>query len=278
MIRLAPAPSLQDILKHSAGPACQNPAMDSQNPDRFVTVSPEILYFGTPVAVISTLNPDGTTNLAAMSSFWALGDRFMLGLTSYGQTGRNLARTPECVLNLPSPAEWEQVERLGHTTGRFPLTDYHLGAGIAHAKDKFGVSGFSPLASQIVAPLRAAECPVQIEARGLAQNTPTGEGSLLHFEVQRLRVHADSAILDSAHTRIDIDAWSPLFYVFPPLFRQMRTARKELSGAILIGDPLAQRRSRCMRLQLAIPPRGPALDPRAGPVSIPSPAQVSTTV
>ena len=161
MIRLAPAPSLQDILKHSAGPACQNPAMDSQNPDRFVTVSPEILYFGTPVAVISTLNPDGTTNLAAMSSFWALGDRFMLGLTSYGRTGRNLARTPECVLNLPSPAEWEQVERLGHTTGRFPLTDYHLGAGIAHAKDKFGVSGFSPLASQIVAPLRAAECPVR---------------------------------------------------------------------------------------------------------------------
>lgn len=192
--------------------------MDSQIADRFVAVSPEILYFGTPVAVISTVNPDGTTNLAAMSSFWALGDRFMLGLSSHGQSGRNLARTAECVLNLPSPAEWEQVERLGHTTGRLPLTDYHRQAGIVHAKDKFGASGFSPLASEIVVPLRAAQCPVQIEARVLAQSPFSGEGSFLHFEVERLRVHAARAILDNAGTRIDIDAWSPLFYVFRHYF------------------------------------------------------------
>jgi flavin reductase (DIM6/NTAB) family NADH-FMN oxidoreductase RutF len=192
--------------------------MDSQIPDRFVAVSPEILYFGTPVAVISTLNPDGTTNLAAMSSFWALGDRFMLGLTSYGQSGRNLARTGECVLNLPSPAEWEKVERLGHTTGRLPLTDYHRHAGIVHAKNKFAASGFSPLASEIVAPLRVAECPVQIEARVITRSTPNGEGDFLYFEVQRLRVHADRAILDGGGTRIDIDAWSPLFYVFRHYF------------------------------------------------------------
>lgn len=171
MIKLADQGSLQNILKHDARPPCQTAPMNSQIPDHFVTVSPEILYFGTPVAVISTLNPDGTTNLAAMSSFWALGDRFMLGLTSYGQTGPNLARTSECVLNLPSPAEWKQVERLAHTTGRFPLTDYHRSVGIVHAKDKFGASGFSPLASQIVLPLRAAECPVQIEARVRGQNT-----------------------------------------------------------------------------------------------------------
>lgn len=155
--------------------------MNSQNQDRFVPVSPEVLYFGTPVAVISTVNPDGTTNLAAMSSFWALGDRFMLGLTSFGQSGCNLARTSECVLNLPSPAEWEHVERLGHTTGRFPLTDYHRSAAIVHAKDKFAVSGFSPLASELVVPLRAAECPVQIEARVLAQNAFHGAEGLIYW-------------------------------------------------------------------------------------------------
>jgi flavin reductase (DIM6/NTAB) family NADH-FMN oxidoreductase RutF len=218
MIRPAPEPSLQVILKHAARPPCQTAPMDSQTSDRFVAVSPEILYFGTPVAVISTLNPDGTTNLAAMSSFWALGDRFMLGLTSYGQTGRNLARTSECVLNLPSPAEWEKVERLGHTTGRLALTDYHRDAGIVYAKDKFDASGFSPLASEIVTPLRAAECPVQIEARVLARSTPHGECRFLYFAVQRLRVHAARAILDNAGTRIDIDAWSPLFYVFRHYF------------------------------------------------------------
>jgi flavin reductase (DIM6/NTAB) family NADH-FMN oxidoreductase RutF len=41
--------------------------------DEFVAILPEILYFGTPVAIISSLNRNGTTNLAAMSSFWAQG-------------------------------------------------------------------------------------------------------------------------------------------------------------------------------------------------------------
>ena len=77
--------------------------------DEFVAISPEILYFGTPVAVISSLNSNGTTNLAAMSSFWALGNRFMLGLTRFGQTWQNLQRTPECVLNMPSPLEENQT-------------------------------------------------------------------------------------------------------------------------------------------------------------------------
>lgn len=192
--------------------------MNSPIANHFVTVSPEVLYFGTPVAVISTLNPDGTTNLAAMSSFWALGDRFMLGLTSFGQTGGNLARTSECVLNLPSPAQWEHVERLGHTSGRFPLTDYHRRAGIVHAQDKFDLSGFSPLASRFVAPLRAAQCPVQIEARMLSQTAAKGEDSFLYFEVQRLCVHVHRSTLNASGSRIDIDDWSPLFYVFRHYF------------------------------------------------------------
>lgn len=205
-------------MKHTGWLHGQNAAMDTHIPDPFKVVSPEVLYFGTPVAVVSTVNPDGTTNLAAMSSFWALGDRFMLGLTSFGQTGRNLARTSECVLNFPSPAEWEYVERLGHTTGNAELADYHRKAGIVHVKDKFAVSGFSPLESEIVAPLRAAECPVQIEARALGQSASHGDGTFLYFEVQRLRVHASRHILNEAGTRIDVDTWSPLFYVFRHYF------------------------------------------------------------
>lgn len=192
--------------------------MNTRTPDSFVAISPEILYFGTPVAVISTLNPDQTTNLAAMSSFWALGERFMLGLTCFGQTARNLARTSEAVLNFPSPAQWECVERLGHTTGRYPLNDYHREAGIVHANDKFSASGFSALPSEIVAPRRVAECPVQIEVRKIAQSASSGDGEYVYFEVQRLRVHADPSILDAERQRIDIDAWSPLFYVFRHYF------------------------------------------------------------
>lgn len=136
----------------------------------FVAITPEILYFGTPVAVISSSNADGTTNLAAMSSFCALGERLVLGLTRAGQTWENLARMPQCVLNLPSPDEWQYVERLGHTTARRELTSYHRRAGIVHASDKFAISGFTPLPSVCVTPARVAECPVQIEARVLAMH------------------------------------------------------------------------------------------------------------
>ena len=39
-----------------------------------VTIEPSILYVGTPVALLSTMNDDDTINLAPMSSAWALGD------------------------------------------------------------------------------------------------------------------------------------------------------------------------------------------------------------
>lgn len=35
-----------------------------------LTISPSVLYFGTPVVLIVTRNPDGTPNVAPMSSAW----------------------------------------------------------------------------------------------------------------------------------------------------------------------------------------------------------------
>ncbi|HUO93576.1 MAG TPA: flavin reductase family protein [Rhizomicrobium sp.] len=188
--------------------------MDETTLRGFAVIDPEVLYFGTPVAVVSTLNPDGTTNLAAMSSFWALADRFVLGLTSFGQTGANLARCGECVLNFPSPREWQSVDRLGRTTGRADLADYHRDSGIEFRPDKFAASGFTPLASDIVKPLRVAECPVQIEARLRARHAAHEQPALRYFEVQRLRVHASCEVVEPGTGRVDIHAWSPLFYLF----------------------------------------------------------------
>jgi flavin reductase (DIM6/NTAB) family NADH-FMN oxidoreductase RutF len=182
--------------------------------DDFVPICPEILYFGTPVAVFSSLNSDGATNLAAMSSFWALGDRFMLGLTRFGQTWANLERWPECVLNIPSPEEWKHVERLGHTTGRSDLTDYHRGAGITYAEDKFAVSGFTPMASERVTPLRTAECPVQIEAHIIAMHPASDGAPFAYVEARKVLVHARRRVLNPSATRFDIESWSPLFYLF----------------------------------------------------------------
>jgi len=56
------------------------------------TIEPKILYFGSPVALISSLNQDGSTNLAPISSFWALGWTMALGLLDETKTAENLER------------------------------------------------------------------------------------------------------------------------------------------------------------------------------------------
>src|SRR5215467_7103095 len=126
-------------------------------------LNPPSFIFGTPVALISTLNPDGSPNLAPMSSAWWLGWSCMLGLGQMGQTSVNLIRTRECVINLPSEDLVTQVDRLALTTGRNPVPDLKRQWGYRHEPDKFGIAGFTADASQSVAPPRVHECPVQME-------------------------------------------------------------------------------------------------------------------
>ena len=75
-----------------------------------VTSEPGILYFGTPVVLISTTNEDGSYNLAPMSSAFWLGWRCLLGLAGTSKTTQNIMRTGECVLNLPSVDNVAAVE------------------------------------------------------------------------------------------------------------------------------------------------------------------------
>src|SRR5438309_8913427 len=114
------------------------------------TIEPTILYFGTPVALISTLNPDGSPNLAPMSSAWWLGWSCMLGLGQMGQTSDNLLRTRECVINLPSEHQVTQVDRLALTTGKNPVPEKKRQWGYRHEPDKFGTADFSAQPSEVV--------------------------------------------------------------------------------------------------------------------------------
>src|ERR1700735_1148476 len=131
---------------------------------KFRTIEPKILYFGTPVALISSLNEDSTTNLAPMSSFWALGWTLVLGLLDETKTAENLARHPECVVNLPSPGMWPNVEKLAPLTGKSPVREIKA-KQFRYEKDKLGAAGLTPVASEVVRPVRARECPVHLEAR-----------------------------------------------------------------------------------------------------------------
>ena len=111
------------------------------------TIDPKILYFGTPVVLLSTENDDGTANLAPMSSAWALGHVVVLGMGASSQTAHNLAARPDVVINLPGPGLWDAVERLAPTTGRTPVPEAKKGV-FRHEADKFGVAGLTPVPSE----------------------------------------------------------------------------------------------------------------------------------
>ena len=188
------------------------------------TIDPAILYFGTPVVLISTLNEDGSPNLAPMSSAWWLGRRCMLGLGARSKTPQNLIRTGECVLNLPSDNLVEMVNRLALTTGSDPVPPHKAQKGYRFERNKFGLSGFTTADSETVAAPRALECPVQLEAKlervhKLEEDDEQRKGSLVGLEVRVTRVHIHTCIqMDGVENRIDPDKWRPLIMSFQKFY------------------------------------------------------------
>ncbi len=55
-----------------------------------MNTEPPMLYFGTPVVLISTVNEDGSYNLAPISSVFWLGWRCMIGLKAFSKTAQNM--------------------------------------------------------------------------------------------------------------------------------------------------------------------------------------------
>lgn len=186
------------------------------------TIEPTILYFGTPVALISTLNEDGTTNVAPMSSAWWLGWSCMLGLGTMGKTSDNLLRTRECVINLPSADEVTHVDRLALTTGKNPVPEKKAGWGYRYEPDKLGTGGLTPVPSLDVRPPRLLECPVQME--GIVHDVrPFGKNvSANAFEVHIVRLHVEESLLvggnDESRPHIDAERWRPLIMSFCRFF------------------------------------------------------------
>jgi flavin reductase (DIM6/NTAB) family NADH-FMN oxidoreductase RutF len=177
------------------------------------TIDPAILYLGTPVVLVSTVNEDGTANLAPFSSAFWLGHTATLGIGLASRTLANLRRTRELVVNLPSsdPEQVDAVDRLALTTGSERVSPWKAAAGYRHHKDKFGLAGLTAVASDVVTAPRAEQCPVALEA--CVESVHETDFALVVAQVVRVHVHPAIRAAGFAN-RIDADAWRPLIMSF----------------------------------------------------------------
>jgi len=179
-------------------------------------IEPKILYFGTPVVLISTLNEDGSFNLAPISSAWWLDQFCMVGMGTSSKTVENLRREGECVLNLPSSDMVTAVDHLALTTGKNPVPAHKTEMGFRYENHKFEHAGLTAVNANLVAAPRVVECPVQLEA--VVKNMhPFGPGGnyVVSIELEIIRTHiAEDILNDATRHYIDPDKWKPLIMSF----------------------------------------------------------------
>jgi len=182
----------------------------------FKSIEPQILYFGTPVALITTIDEKGHANIGPISSVWALGWTMFLGLECGSKTYQNLLAQKECVVNFPTANLFNKVEKIATLTGANPIPDYKKGR-YQYDADKFKTGGFSQMPSETVAPPRIAECPLQFEATYKTavrvDDDPKEAGPVAAIQVRIVKVHADDKLIVKEN-HIDPTKWNPLIYNF----------------------------------------------------------------
>ncbi|GJN82350.1 hypothetical protein PLIIFM63780_005890 [Purpureocillium lilacinum] len=187
-------------------------------------ISPAILYWGTPVVLVSSENEDGTHNLCAISSAFWLGHRCVLGFGAGSKTPQNILRTGQCVVCLPNDSMVAPVNALASTTGSEHPSPSKLARGYRFVKDKWSCADLTPQPADLVRPARVRECPVQMECElacghPLMEDVPDRRGVLVAIELQVLRVHVHDKLRMEGHAnRIDPDKWRPMIMSFQELY------------------------------------------------------------
>jgi flavin reductase (DIM6/NTAB) family NADH-FMN oxidoreductase RutF len=200
-------------------------------------VEPKILYFGTPVMLITSRNEDGSANVAPFSSGWWLDKTCMIGMGTRSQTIQNLRREGECAINLPSVDLADAVDRLALLTARDPVPERKAAMGYRYSREKFAVAGLTPVPADLMRAPLIAECPVQMEAviERIHQVGDENDFSAA-IEARIVQVHVDEALLvPGKRDHIDPDRWRPLimsFCEFYGLGAQVHHSRLAAAGGV----------------------------------------------
>lgn len=156
-----------------------------------------------PIGWISTLNEDGSANLAPYSFFNAFSDA--PPILAFGTSGRkigidedkdsltNIRRTGEFVVNLVSA---KLVDEMNRSSGHFPAGD-----------DEFALAGLEKAACKTVATPRVAASPAAFECKlWKILDLPGGRDKMVIGEATGIH-------LDPAHIRdgrFDVTSYEPL--------------------------------------------------------------------
>ncbi|MFK0372229.1 flavin reductase family protein [Enterobacter sichuanensis] len=179
------------------------------------------LYFGTPVAIISSQNPDGSTNLSPISSWWILDQNIVFGLGTDGKCYENIKNNTGIVLNIPDSRLWPNIEALANKTGKASPPEWKKKMGYVFEQDKFSCGNFNKVKAETVNTLRIKECPIQIEATVCGISPLAGSrGSLASIDAPITCVHISETLL--IHTgkglKFNVEKWQPLYYLFRHYF------------------------------------------------------------
>ena len=149
-----------------------------------------------PIAFVSTINEKGERNLSPFSFFNVFSANPPIAIFSPARSGRtnttkdtynNVKEIAECVINV---VNYDIVTQMSLTSSPY-----------ASDVDEFTKGGFTPIASETVAPFRVKESPVQLECKVnevVELGTEGGAGNLVICEITR--IHIDESILDEKGT------------------------------------------------------------------------------
>lgn len=147
-----------------------------------------------PICFASTVDKDGNHNLAPFSFFNVFSAKPPIAIFSpnlSGKTGKakdthlNIKEVPECVINI---VNYNMVHQMSLASSPYPK-----------GMSEFTKAGFTPLASELVKPMRVKESPVQLECK-VFELKEIENCNLVFCEV--VKIHIDEAVLD-ANKKID---------------------------------------------------------------------------
>lgn len=157
-----------------------------------------------PIAVVSTVNENGSNNLAPFSFFTAVSAKPMiiafspLIKSSNGEmkdTPKNIFRTKEFVVNFVS---MDILDKVNSASTELP-----------YGEDEFTYTGLTPINSEKVAAKRVKESKIHFECilrDHLSYGDQPGCGQIITGEV--VKVHVEDAILEEG--RISTDLFDPV--------------------------------------------------------------------